>query len=85
MAHQLGVAQMDRALDCGSRGRGFEFRLPPNKKGDIMNKVISIVFGSLAIICWGALALTATSNEPVIVYLGLMVLNAIIVGINLMD
>lgn len=50
-----------------------------------MNKVISIVFGSLAIICWGALALTATSNEPVILYLGLMVFNAVVVGMNLMD
>ena len=25
------VAQLVRALDCGSRGRGFESRLPPNK------------------------------------------------------
>ncbi len=25
------VAQLVRALDCGSRGRGFESRLPPIK------------------------------------------------------
>ena len=25
------VAQLVRALDCGSRGRGFESRLPPKK------------------------------------------------------
>ena len=25
------VAQLVRALDCGSRGRGFESRLPPEK------------------------------------------------------
>ena len=26
----VGVAQLVRALDCGSRGRGFNSRLPPN-------------------------------------------------------
>ena len=26
------VAQLVRALDCGSRGRRFETGLPPNKK-----------------------------------------------------
>ena len=27
------VAQLVRALDCGSRGRRFETGLPPQKKG----------------------------------------------------
>ena len=27
------VAQLVRALDCGSRGRRFETGLPPKKKG----------------------------------------------------
>ena len=27
------VAQLVRALDCGSRGRRFETGLPPSKKG----------------------------------------------------
>jgi len=50
-----------------------------------MNRVLSIVLGSIAIICWGALALTATSSKPVILYLVLMVFNAIVIGMNLMD
>ena len=30
------VAQLVRALDCGSRGRRFETGLPPNKLGFLM-------------------------------------------------
>ncbi len=33
------VAQLVRALDCGSRGRGFESRLSPFPKPAIDNKV----------------------------------------------
>ena len=32
------VAQLVRALDCGSRGRGFESRLPPAFKGLVSAK-----------------------------------------------
>ena len=28
----VSVAQLVRASDCGSEGRGFESHLPPNKK-----------------------------------------------------
>jgi hypothetical protein len=31
------VAQLVRALDCGSRGRGFESRLPPETKKALVN------------------------------------------------
>jgi hypothetical protein len=30
--YMVGVAQVVRALDCGSRGRGFKSHLPPKLK-----------------------------------------------------
>ena len=36
------VAQLVRALDCGSRGRRFETGLPPNKKLSIYLKAFFV-------------------------------------------
>ncbi len=39
------VAQLVRALDCGSRGRGFETHLPPiKKKGGVSVKIPPFLF-----------------------------------------
>lgn len=39
----VGIAQLVRALDCGSRGRGFEPHYSP-KKGCIINKIGTVFF-----------------------------------------
>ena len=36
------VAQLVRALVCGTRGRGFESRLPPNEKSLTMSRTFFI-------------------------------------------
>ena len=40
------VAQLVRALDCGSRGRRFETGLPPNKWGFLMSPLCNSVLKS---------------------------------------
>ena len=37
----VGIAQLVRALDCGSRGRGFESHYPPH---NTKNRAIATVF-----------------------------------------
>ena len=36
--HMVDVAQLVRALDCGSRGRGFESHLPPETKNRFLKR-----------------------------------------------
>ena len=38
------VAQLVRALDCGSRGRRFETGLPPIKKGLLCATLFLIIY-----------------------------------------
>lgn len=41
------VAQSVRALDCGSKGRGFESHLPPANKKDLQNDLQVFFVGIL--------------------------------------
>jgi hypothetical protein len=43
------VAQLVRALDCGSKGRGFESHLPPKQRSSYLIKIVgSFIFITLA-------------------------------------
>ncbi len=41
----VDVAQQVRALDCGSRGRGFESHLPPTKKARFYTGLFYLYLG----------------------------------------
>ena len=46
----VAVAQLVRALDCGSGGRAFEPRLPPhfNKGGDAKKQLLRVFFAPVS-------------------------------------
>lgn len=39
--NMVDVAQLVRALDCGSRGRGFESHLPPKQNQNPLIKLVA--------------------------------------------
>ncbi len=43
-AQMVDVAQSVRALDCGSRGRGFEPHLPPEVLPGFLQRIPGILF-----------------------------------------
>ena len=40
----VNVAQLVRALDCGSKGRGFEPHLSPRNKKDLQLKILFCLY-----------------------------------------
>ena len=42
--NMVNVAQLVRALDCGSKGRGFEPHLSPRKRKDLRKKILFCLY-----------------------------------------
>ena len=63
----MGVAQLVRALDCGSRGRGFESHYPPHGDGIIglPGPIIPpIIMGCRQVVRHQTLTLAVVGSNP---------------------